>query len=141
LRRTGQRFPRDNWDMNYICDLGNGRQLRLENDGNQTHLGLGSSDSGQQQSQSVGFQTGEWSSEPAVFKQGNDLIIQLHLDQGERYFRARRGAVEAIDDAPDLAKAERLSLKESSADSGLKPMKPMEPMKPMKPMEPMKPMR
>lgn len=124
--------------MNYICDLKTGQQLRIENEGSQTHVGFTSNGPGQRQSQSTGFQTGEWSKDPEVFQLGEDIIIQLKTKEGKRLIRAGRDRIQFIDEAPDLATAEKLEIRESSNDSGFKPMEPMKWMEPMKPMKPMK---
>src|ERR1700738_1189861 len=47
--------------MTYVCDIGNGQRLLVENDGDDTQVALSSGDSGQQQNQSTGFNTGKWS--------------------------------------------------------------------------------
>ena len=44
--------------MTYVCDIGNGQRLLVENDGDDTQVALSSGDSGQQQNQSTGFDTG-----------------------------------------------------------------------------------
>ena len=53
--------------MTYAHDIGNGQRLLVENDGDNTQVALSSGDSGQQQNQSTGFSTGEWSKPPELF--------------------------------------------------------------------------
>lgn len=129
--------------MSYECKLENGQRLLLENEDDNTFVSLSSSGSGQQQSQSTGFTTGEWAKAPKVFKVKRDVFIQLETKEGTEFLRVRGDGISRVDREPNLDNAEELRLKKSKSGGGTKPMKmkPMEPMKPMKPMEPMKPMR
>jgi len=52
--------------MTYASDIGNGQQLLVQNDGDDTQVAMSSGDSGQQQSQSTGFTTGGWSRPPGA---------------------------------------------------------------------------
>ncbi|MDB6150274.1 MAG: hypothetical protein JWQ44_1722 [Chthoniobacter sp.] len=127
--------------MRYVCDLENGQELHVENDGDQTSIGVGSSSEGQQQSQSNGFQTGKLSGEPLFFRLKKEFILQLSAKDGDRFFRVRGSQVQSLKSAPDLQDAEKLRFRKAAKGAGMKPMEPMKPMRPMKPMEPMKPMR
>jgi len=51
------------------CHIGNGQQLLVQNDGDDTQVAMSSGDSGQQQSQSTGFTTGRWSRPPELFRE------------------------------------------------------------------------
>jgi hypothetical protein len=52
--------------MTYTHDIGNGQRLLVENDGDHTQVALSSGDSGQQQNQSTGLNTGKWSKPPGT---------------------------------------------------------------------------
>jgi hypothetical protein len=124
--------------MTYAYDLGNGQQLLVENDGDNSQVALSSGDSGQQQNQSAGFNTGEWSKPPDLFRTKDDLVLRLESKSGVQFIRVHGHQIESISNEPDLKNAEKLTLKES--DEKIARMKPMAPMKPMEPMKPMKPM-
>jgi hypothetical protein len=124
--------------MTYAYDLGNGRRLLVEDDGDNSQVALSSGDSGQQQNQSAGFNTGEWSKPPDLFRAKDDLVLRLESKSGVQFVGVHGHQIESISGEPDLKNAEKLTLKES--DEKIARMKPMAPMKPMEPMKPMKPM-
>jgi hypothetical protein len=126
--------------MTYMHDIGNGQRLLVENDGDNTQVALSSSDSGQQQNQSAGFNTGKWSKPPELLRTGDDIVLRLESKSGVKFVSVHGHQIESIGE-PDLNNAEKLALKDSDEKiARMKPMKPMEPMKPMDPMKPMKPM-
>src|ERR1700733_4089049 len=124
--------------MTYAYDLGNGQRLLVENDGDNSQVALSSGDSGQQQNQSAGFSTGEWSKPPELFRTKADLVLRLESKGSVQFVGIHGHQIESISSEPDLKNAEKLTLKES--DEKIARMKPMAPMKPMEPMKPMKPM-
>ena len=71
--------------MTYTHDIGNGQRLLVENDGDDTQVALSSGDSGQQQNQSTGFNTGKWSKPPQLFRTTNDLTLRLESKSGVRF--------------------------------------------------------
>ena len=71
--------------MAYTYDLGNGQRLLLENDGDDTQVALSSGDSGQRQNQSTGFNTGEWSKPPELFRTGDDIVLRLESKSGVEF--------------------------------------------------------
>lgn len=124
--------------MAYKYDLGNGQRLLVENNGDDTQVALSSADSGQQQNQSTGFSTGEWSKPPELFHSSEDLVLRIESKSGVEFIGVHGNQIELIRSEPNLKNAEKLTLKES--DEHIARMKPMEPIKPIKPMKPMKPM-
>ena len=124
--------------MTYAHDLGNGQRLLVQNDGDHTQVALSSGDAGQQQNQSTGFSTGEWSKAPELFRTGENLVLRLESRGGVEFVGIQGNQIESMRGEPDLKNVERLTLKES--DENIAQMKPMKPMKPMEPMKPMKPM-
>jgi hypothetical protein len=126
--------------MAYICDLGAGVQVYIENSGMQTTLTLASSSPGQQQQSSNSFATGKWLLPPTAFRTASGVIVRVESVQGEYFVRVQGNSTIALNSPPSLANAEELPLTEA----GVPPMQPMPPMKPMEPMksiEPMKPMQ
>ncbi len=126
--------------MRYISNPDHGRQLEIENNGDQTFLALSSSGLGQQQSQSSGFHTGRWTKPPSLFRLHDEFIIQINAEAGTRFLRVAGNQVGFIDPSPDLKESESVPLREAPASAPRESMKPMEPMRPMEPMKPMKPM-
>jgi hypothetical protein len=112
--------------MTYAYDLGNGQRLLVENDGDDTQVALSSGDSGQQQNQSAGFNTGKWSKPPGLFRSSENLVLRLESKSGVQFISVNGNQIESMRDAPDLKNAENLTLKESTENVGQ--MKPMEPM-------------
>jgi hypothetical protein len=123
--------------MTYTQDIGDGQRLLVENDGDNTQVALSSGDSGQQQNQSAGFNTGKWSKPPQLFRTGDDIVLRLESKSGVQFVSVHGHQIESSGE-PDLKNAEKLALKES--DEKIARMKPMEPMKPMESMKTMKPM-
>jgi hypothetical protein len=115
--------------MTYTHDIGNGQQILVENDGDNTQVALSSGDSGQQQNQSTGFNTGKWSKPPELFRSSENLVLRLESTSGVQFISVHGHQIESSRNEPDLKNAEKLTLKES--DEKIARMKPMEPMKPM----------
>jgi hypothetical protein len=69
--------------MAYLCELGNGQKIYLDNQGNQTVITSVSQSFGQQQQSSNQFTTGKWSSLPQIYQFPNGVIIKLITIQGE----------------------------------------------------------
>jgi zinc-ribbon domain len=126
--------------MTYAYDLDNGQRLIVENDDDNTIVGLSSGDEGQQQSQSTGFTTGKWSKTPELFRSRGNLVLRVESKDGAQFIRIRGNQIQSMRSEPDLEEADRLKLKKSNESLAMEPMKPMEGMKPMEPMRPMKPM-
>jgi hypothetical protein len=121
--------------MTYTHDIGDGQRLLVENDGDNAQVALSSGDSGQQQNQSAGFNTGKWSKPPELFRTTDDLVLRLESKSGVQFISVHGHQIQSMSSEPDLKNAEELTLKESDENiARMKPMKPMEPMKPMKPM-------
>jgi hypothetical protein len=124
--------------MTYACDIGNGQRLLVENDGDDTQVALSSGDAGQQQNQTTGFSTGNWSKPPELFRTSENLVLRVESKSDVKFIRIHGHQIESMRGEPDLKNAENLTLKESNEK--IERMKPMKPMKPMEPMKPMKPM-
>jgi hypothetical protein len=118
--------------MTYSHDLGNGKRLLVQNDGDNTQVALSSGGGGQNQNQSTGFTTGEWSKPPELFRIDDELVLRLESKSGVEFIAVQGNQIQSIGSEPDLKKAQREALEKS--DESIEKMKPMEPMKPMKPM-------
>ncbi|CAC5344717.1 MULTISPECIES: zinc ribbon domain-containing protein [Planktothrix] len=121
--------------MAYVCELGTGQSVYLENQGAQTVVTLISSGPGQQQQASSSFTTGVWSSPPQVFQTPYGLVLKVISEQGERSLQIQGTSVSILGEMPSVTDSQQLTVQEVTRVS-VSPLKPMEPMK----MEPMKPM-
>src|SRR5271165_4043753 len=127
--------------MTYAYDLGNGQRLLVQNDGDNTQVVLSSGDSDQQQNQSTGFNTDEWSNPPELFYSSENLVLRIESKIGVEFIAVHGNQIKSMRSEPNLKNAEKLTLKESNENiARMKPMEPMKPMETMKPIKPMKPM-
>ena len=120
----------------YTTDLGEGRQIYLENQGIQTLVTLNSATPGQQQSQQTGFTTGQWIAPPTLFQSPLGIIVHLDTEQGEIYLQVQANGMQLLQHTPDLNDATVLTVQPVTSD--LPSMAPMQPIQPMQPMQPMK---
>lgn len=124
--------------MAYLCDLGNGQKIYLENQGNQTIVTSVSQSSGQQQQSSNQFTTGTWSSLPQVYQFPNGMLIKLTTAQGEYNLQIQGSNMVINQGLIDVGNAQTVPLQQApETASNLPPMEPMQPLEPMKPMQPM----
>ena len=126
--------------MAYVCELGTGQSVYLENQGAQTVVTLISSGPGQQQQASSSFTTGVWTAPPQVFQTPHGMVLKVISEQGERILQIQGTSVSVLGEMPSVTDSQQLTVQEVTSVP-VSPLKPMEPMKmePMK-MEPMKPM-
>lgn len=138
--------------MAYQCNLGNGQQVFVYNQDNQTIVTLSGTLPGQQQQSSSGFSTGKWTALPILYRNAGGFILRIESDRGPHYVQLQGSSMSAVGSTPNLENAQALPMQPAEHPPGatmesmnpmepMKPMEPMEPMKPMKPMEPMKPMK
>ena len=126
----------------FKCDLDNGQQVTIENQGSSTVITLVSGGVGQQQSQGNSFETGNWRGKPTVFRTPNGVVLRIEAEQEQHFIQVQGNGMSNLDAAPELSDADVLPLRsvdssEVSRQSSMPDMQPMEPMKPMKPMSPM----
>ncbi len=123
--------------MAYVCQLGAGQSVYLENQAAQTVVTLISSGPGQQQQASSSFTTGVWTSPPQVFQTPHGMVLKVTSEQGERMLQIQGSSVSIMGEMPLVADSEQLTVQEVTrlpVSPGIEPMKPMKPMEPMKPM-------
>lgn len=127
----------------YTCNLAQGQQVYIENQGSQTLITLVSSGSGQQQSQGNSFETGNWRTPPTVFRTASGVVLRIEAEQGQHFIQMQANGMIRLDAAPSLSDAEVLPLRKEETESASRQssMPDMQPMKPMKPMKPMPPMQ
>ncbi|MEB3885133.1 zinc ribbon domain-containing protein [Lyngbya sp. CCY1209] len=133
--------------MPYVCELGTGQRVYLDNQGGQTLITTASGAPGQQQQSSSGFQTGNWTSPPSIYRTGNGIILKIETAQGEHFVQLQGSSMSVMGQTPSLGSAQQMSVQQVSStpasSPSMEPMKPMEPMQmePMQPMQPMQPMK
>jgi zinc-ribbon domain len=119
--------------MPYVCELGNGQTLYLENNGTQTLVTLASGGVGQQQQASSGYQTGTWTTQPQVYRTSQGVIVKITA-QGEYNLLIQGSSMSLSKDSLPVDNSQPLPLKPTQ----MMPTSSMPPMKPMKPMQPLK---
>ncbi len=129
--------------MAYIGKLGAGQQLYLENQGTQTLITLTSHSNSQQQSQSSGFQTGNWTVPPTLFRTPAGFILRIESSSGQHFVQIQSNGMSTLQAVPSLVHADVISLEQvadaaSSSQQSIEFTPLMEPMKPMEPLPPMK---
>ncbi|NJP11427.1 MAG: zinc ribbon domain-containing protein [Leptolyngbyaceae cyanobacterium RU_5_1] len=119
--------------MAYVCELGNGRSIYLDNQGTQTIVTLTSSGPGQQQQASSSVQTGDWNSPPEVYRTSEGAVIKLQTAQGTHYVRVEGSSVRITSEFPASSSSQPLQTQQvaSSSAGTMPPMQPMQPMEPM----------
>lgn len=130
--------------MAFTCDLGNGQQVYLENQGLQTIITMISSRPGQQQSQRTSFQTGSWSATPRAYQTETGVILQIETTQKRDYITIEGNNISIMNHVSSLGRAREILLQQTehlSTGVSMQPMQPMEPMKPIEPMKPMEPLK
>lgn len=126
--------------MAYLCNLGNGQQVFVDNQDNQTIVTFTGTLPGQQQQSSSGFSTGKWTALPILYRNAGGFILRIDSDRGPHYVQLQGSSMSAMSAPPNLETAEVIPMQtaEPPPVAKMEPMKPMEPMEPMKPMKPMK---
>lgn len=121
----------------YGADLGQGQVVYLQNQGAQTQITLDSATAGQQQRQSTGFTTGEWTGAPTLFRTGMGAIVRIETAQGSFFVQLQAGGMQSLTQPPALNQAEVIPLQQTTdpATPSLPEMRPMQSMQPMQPMK------
>lgn len=126
--------------MAYVCELGTGQRVYLDNQGTQTVVTTSSSSAGQQQQASSSFTTGSWTSPPELFQTPTGVVLKIKTAQGEHYIQVQGGSMSVMGAMPTIGSSQPMQVQQI-ANMPASSMPPMQPMEPIKPMEPMKPMK
>ncbi|WRH67626.1 MAG: hypothetical protein RSE13_04510 [Planktothrix sp. GU0601_MAG3] len=111
--------------MAYVCELGTGQSVYLENQGAQTVVTLISSGPGQQQQASSSFTTGVWTSPPQVFRTPHGLVLKVISELGERSLQIQGTSVSVLGEMPSVMDSQQLTVQEVTS-TPVSPLKPME---------------
>lgn len=123
----------------YSAIVATGQQLLITHQNGQTHLTITTTAPGQQQSQSSSLATGEWRSPPALYCTSSGVVLQIFAQQKDIWLQLQGQQMQAIDSAPAVMEADRVTLEPTEDPPAMQSMQPMQPMK-MGDME-MKPMQ
>jgi hypothetical protein len=131
--------------MAYVCEVGTGRRLYLNNENGQTTVTISSSQPGQNQQASSSFHTGAWKTIPEVYLTADGAVVKLQTTQAVHYIRIQGSSI-GVSEALSLENLHQMQMQQVSGAAvasmpSMPPMKPMEPMKPMPPMPPMQSMQ
>jgi hypothetical protein len=139
--------------MAYVCELGSGQRIYLDNQGGQTIVLIASSAPGQQQQASNSLNTGLWTSPPIAYQTPNGVVFKIVTAQGEHYIQCQGSSMGVVSSAAFAGSgSQQMQIQQvagmpSSSMPSMQPMPPMQPMpsmqlmKPMEPMQPMPPMQ
>ncbi len=120
--------------MAYVCELGTGQRVYLNNQGAQTIVIIASGGPGQQQQSSSSFTTGSWTSLPEIFRTPNGAVLKIKTAQGEYFIQIQGSSMSVMGSSPSLGGSQQMQVQQVSSMpvSSMPPMQPMEPMRPMK---------
>jgi hypothetical protein len=123
--------------MVYLCDLGSGQSIYLDNQGAQTTITTLSSSPGQQQQASSSLQTGAWVAPPQLFRTSTGVVLKIFTAHGDRFIQIQGSTMHAIDDVTIVGSAQQMQMQQvgSAPPSSIPPIPLMQPMQPMKPMQ------
>ena len=119
--------------MAYVCELGTGQRLYLENLRSQTIVTLSSSHPGQQQQSSSRFETGSWTAPPEVMQGATGIVIKLATAQGDRWVQIQ-GTQMAVVAAPTVNQAQQIQVEPTEDSTSTPTLNPIAPMAPLSPM-------
>jgi hypothetical protein len=118
--------------MAYVCELGNGQQIYLDNIGEQTSIVCASIQPGQQQQSGSSFTTGTWTEPPQLFRTPKGLFIKLSTARGEIFIQVQGQQLQLNSVMPGMQQAQQLQVAATPTMPGMTPtMQPMQPMQPM----------
>lgn len=130
--------------MAYVCDLGAGYQVYLDNQGTQTTVTTSCQSSGQQQQASSSLSTGVWTKLPEAYQTPSGTVLKISTAQGKYFVQVQGNRVSTMAQGPTLDTAQQIQMQQTTSMPGpaMPSMQPMQPMQSpaMQPMEPMQPM-
>ncbi len=122
--------------MAYVCELGTGQKVYLENQGTQTVVTTLSGSLGQQQQSSSSFTTGIWTLPPEMFQTPNGFVLKISTNQGEHYIQIQGNSMGVMSASPSLGSSQQMQVQQVANASSFS-MSPLPPIQPMQPMQPM----
>jgi hypothetical protein len=122
--------------MAYCWTLGNGQQIYLDNQGEQTVITSLIASAGQQQQSGNSFTTGKWTQAPEMFVTPSGVLLRLHTERGETSIAVQGGSMSMSTGAQSIGTAQQVQAQQVSSmpQASIPPMQPMAPMQPMQPL-------
>ncbi len=114
--------------MAYVCEVGSGRTLYLDQVGSQTVITVASHTAGQQQQASSTFPTGDWQATPEVYLTTDGAVVKLTTDKGIHYIRVHGSSI-GVSEALSLDSLQQIQMQQATGVTTAAP--PMPPMAPM----------
>lgn len=124
--------------MAYVCELGSGHNVYLDNQGEQTLITSMMGTPGQQQQSSNSFETGCWTALPEIYQISQGVVIKLTTTQGEKFIQVQGSNMSSMTSIPSLQKSQQMQINQSEATPFTSSIPVQETLPPMQPMQPMK---
>ncbi len=121
--------------MAYLCELGPGHNIYLENQGPQTIITSIVSSLGQQQQSSISVRTGNWTVLPEIYRMSHGAILKITTAQGGYFIQVQGSSMSSMTSSPSLSGSQQIQITqiaEMPVTSSIHPMEPIPPMQPMK---------
>lgn len=117
--------------MAYLCELGTGQKIYLENRDSLTIVTTISSGFGQQQQSSSSFNTGQWISPPEVYQTPHGVILKSIATQGNHYIEIQENSHCLLPNHPTNNDYHQIPLRQitDTPPSSMPSMPSMQPMK------------
>jgi zinc-ribbon domain len=124
-----------NLSMAYMCELGSGHNIYLENQGSQTIVTSMVSSLGQQQQSSISVSTGNWTALPELYQTPHGATLKITTGKGEQFIQIQGSRMSSMASAPSLSNFQQMQMTqiaEMPVTSFVPPMQPIPPMQPMR---------
>lgn len=124
--------------MAYSWTLGNGQQIYLDNQGEQTTITSLIASAGQHQQSTNSFTTGKWTSPPEMFIDGNKVVLKLQTESGDVAIAIQGGSMSMSSGSQRIDSAQRVQAQQTSSmpNMSMPSMPSMPPMPPIPPIPP-----
>jgi len=127
--------------MAYVCNLGNGQNIYLDNPGEQTVVMSMIQSPSQQQQSSSSFHTGTWTEIPQVFQTSQGLMIKIMSVQGDILIQVQGQNMQVTQNITGLLQSQKITVTQTHSMPKtalmMTPMPQMQTISPLKPIEPM----
>jgi hypothetical protein len=129
-----------NISMAFLCELGSGHNIYLDNQGNQTIITSMIGSPGQQQQSSSSVGTGNWTAPPEMYRTPHGAILKITTAQGEHFIQVQGSSMSSMTSAPSLSGSQQMQMNQVAGTPGASSIPAMEPMQPIAPMGSMQPL-
>lgn len=109
----------------YSAIVATGQQLLITHRNGQTQLTITTTTPGAQQSQSSSLSTGEWRSPPALYCTSSGVVLQIFAQQKDIWLQLQGQQMQAINSAPAVLEADRVTLEPTETPPAMQPMQPL----------------